>query len=39
MTDDVTEIPRCCSSFIQSDVALRLALRPFTVPASVMAPP
>src|SRR5690242_10563164 len=39
MTDEVTEIPRCCSSRIQSEVAWRAALRPFTVPAIVMAPP
>src|SRR5687767_12668574 len=39
MTEDVTEIPRCCSSRIQSEVAWRAALRPFTVPASWMAPP
>ena len=39
MTDEVTEMPRCCSSAIQSEVAWRLALRPLTVPASWMAPP
>ena len=39
MTEDVIEIPRCCSSRIQSDVACRAALRPFTVPAIWMAPP
>ena len=39
MTEEVTEIPRCCSSAIQSDVAWRAALRPFTVPASWIAPP
>ncbi len=33
MTDEVIEIPRCCSSRIQSEVACRAALRPFTVPA------
>ncbi|GBF30644.1 hypothetical protein MnTg04_00587 [bacterium MnTg04] len=39
MTDEVTDIPRCCSSAIQSEVAWRLALRPLTVPASWIAPP
>src|SRR6266404_8449421 len=39
MTDEVTEIPRCCSRRIQSDVACRAALRPLTVPAIWMAPP
>src|SRR6185369_15819879 len=39
MTDEVTEIPRCCSSRIQSEVAWRAALRPLTVPAIWMAPP
>src|SRR5579883_3513513 len=39
MTDEVTEIPRCCSRRIQSEVAWRAALRPFTVPAIWMAPP
>src|ERR1700742_4427259 len=39
MTEEVTEMPRCCSSFIQSEVAWREALRPFTAPASWMAPP
>src|SRR5882724_12367885 len=39
MTDEVTEIPRCCSRRIQSDVAWRAALRPLTVPAIWMAPP
>src|SRR5690606_24638374 len=39
MTDEVTEMPRCCSRRIQSEVAWRAALRPFTVPASWMAPP
>ena len=33
MTDEVTEMPRSCSSRIQSEVAWRAALRPFTVPA------
>src|ERR1700678_2012373 len=39
MTEEVTEIPRCCSRRIQSEVAWRVALRPFTVPAIWMAPP
>src|ERR1700758_1237136 len=39
MTEEVTEIPRCCSSRIQSEVAWRAALRPLTVPAIWMAPP
>src|SRR6266702_2499537 len=39
ITEDVIEIPRCCASRIQSDVACRAALRPFTVPAIWMAPP
>ncbi len=39
ITDEVTEMPRCCSSAIQSEVAWRAALRPFTVPAIWMAPP
>ena len=39
MTEDVTEMPRCCSSAIQSEVACRAALRPFTEPASCIAPP
>ena len=39
ITDEVTEMPRCCSRRIQSEVAWRVALRPFTVPAIWMAPP
>src|SRR5580698_7590223 len=39
MTEEVTEMPRCCSRRIQSEVAWRVALRPFTVPAIWMAPP
>src|SRR6185295_4703175 len=39
ITEEVTEIPRCCSRRIQSEVAWRAALRPFTVPAIWMAPP
>ena len=39
MTDEVTEMPRCCSRAIQSEVAWRAALRPLTVPAIWIAPP
>ncbi len=39
ITELVTEMPRCCSSRIQSEVAWRAALRPLTVPAIVIAPP
>ncbi len=39
MTDEVTEMPRCCSRRIQSEVACRAALRPLTAPAIWMAPP
>src|SRR5580700_1442981 len=39
ITEEVTEIPRCCSRRIQSDVACRAALRPLTVPAIWIAPP
>src|SRR5580698_6588307 len=39
MTEEVTEMPRCCSRRIQSDVAWRVALRPLTVPAIWIAPP
>jgi hypothetical protein len=35
----VTEIPRSFSIAIQSEVAWRALLRPFTVPASWIAPP
>ncbi len=35
---DVIEMPRSCSSSIQSDVACRRALRPRTAPASSIAP-
>jgi hypothetical protein len=35
----VTEIPRCFSTSIQSEVACRAALRPLTAPASWIAPP
>ena len=33
MTDDATEMPRCFSISIQSEVAWREALRAFTEPA------
>jgi len=39
MTDEVTEIPRCCSIFIQSDRARRAAPRALTSPARWIAPP
>src|SRR5215831_12875449 len=39
ITEEVTEMPRCCSRRIQSEVAWRAALRPLTVPAMAMAPP
>jgi hypothetical protein len=39
MTELVTEIPRCFSTSIQSDVACRLLLRALTVPAIWIAPP
>ena len=39
MTDEVTEMPRCFSNSIQSEVAWRLALRARTAPAIWMAPP
>ena len=39
MTELVTEMPRCCSRRIQSEVAWRAALRPLTVPAIWIAPP
>ena len=39
ITDEVMEMPRCFSSAIQSEVACRAALRPFTVPAIWIAPP
>ena len=38
ITLDATEMPRCFSISIQSLVAWRLALRPFTAPAIWMAP-
>jgi hypothetical protein len=39
ITDEVTEMPRCFSSSIQSEVAWREALRARTSPATWMAPP
>ena len=39
ITLDVTEIPRCCSIFIQSDRARRLLPRARTSPARWIAPP
>ena len=39
ITEEVTEMPRCCSRRIQSEVACRVALRPLTVPAIWIAPP
>src|ERR1700712_5803478 len=38
ITDDATEMPRCFSISIQSDVACRAALRAFTDPAIWIAP-
>src|SRR5207249_8193687 len=38
ITDDATEMPRCFSISIQSEVAWRLALRAFTLPAIWIAP-
>jgi hypothetical protein len=38
-TLDVTEMPRSCSSFIQSLVAWRAARRALTLPARWIAPP
>jgi hypothetical protein len=39
ITELVTEMPRCFSTSIQSEVAWRALLRPLTVPASWIAPP
>ncbi len=39
ITLDVTEMPRCCSIFIQSDRARRAWPRAFTSPARWIAPP
>jgi hypothetical protein len=39
ITELVTEMPRCCSIFIQSDRARRFAPRAFTSPARWIAPP
>src|SRR4051794_35363658 len=38
MTEEATEMPRCFSISIQSEVAWREALRPFTAPAIWIAP-
>src|SRR3954465_3343488 len=38
ITDDATEMPRCFSISIQSEVAWRVALRAFTEPAIWIAP-
>ena len=38
MTELATEMPRCFSISIQSEVAWRLALRPLTAPAIWIAP-
>jgi hypothetical protein len=39
MTDVVTEMPRCCSIFIQSERARRRSPLAFTSPARWIAPP
>ena len=39
MTDEVTEMPRCFSISIQSEVAARAFFLPFTTPAWAIAPP
>ena len=39
ITELVTEMPRSCSSVIQSEVAWRAVLRDFTEPAIWIAPP
>ena len=39
ITDEVTEMPRCCSIFIQSERARRVWPRAFTSPARWIAPP
>ena len=39
MTEEVTEMPRCFSISIQSEVAARVFFLPFTWPAWAMAPP
>ena len=38
ITDEATEMPRCFSISIQSEVAWRVALRAFTLPAMWIAP-
>ena len=39
ITEEVTEMPRCFSISIQSEVAARAFFLPFTTPAWAMAPP
>ena len=39
ITEEVTEMPRCFSISIQSEVAARVFFLPFTWPAWAMAPP
>jgi len=39
ITEEVTEMPRCCSIFIQSERARRAAPRALTSPARWIAPP
>jgi hypothetical protein len=39
ITEEVTEMPRCCSIFIQSERARRAWPRAFTSPARWIAPP
>jgi hypothetical protein len=39
ITEVVTEMPRCCSIFIQSERARRASPRALTAPATWMAPP
>jgi hypothetical protein len=39
ITELVTEMPRCCSIFIQSDRARRACPRALTSPARWIAPP
>ncbi|MOA35014.1 hypothetical protein D3C78_1564350 [compost metagenome] len=39
MTEEVTEMPRCFSISIQSEVAWRAAFEALTAPAVWMAPP
>jgi hypothetical protein len=39
ITEEVTEMPRCCSIFIQSERARRFWPRALTSPARWIAPP